>query len=51
MSKHIDGIVGYKSNNKDNSINLLTGVSGIGLTLLTMLSGDNSDWDECLLLS
>lgn len=51
MSKHIDGIVGYKSNNKDNSINLLTGVSGIGLALLTMLSGDNFDWDECLLLS
>lgn len=51
MSKHIDGIVGYKSNNKDNSINLLTGISGIGLALLTMLSGDNFDWDECLLLS
>lgn len=51
MSKHFDGIVGYKSNNKNNSIDLLNGISGIGLVLLTLLTGDNTRWDECLLLS
>lgn len=51
MSKHIYDIVESKSNSKDNSINLLNGISGIGLTLLTMLSGNDFDWDECLLLS
>lgn len=45
----------YKPNNYSeyfkNDICLLTGVSGIGLTLLGYLDNQYMDWDECLLLS
>jgi hypothetical protein len=45
------GIVDYKSNGKDLSVDLLNGISGIGLVLLIFLSSDERNWDECLLLS
>jgi lantibiotic modifying enzyme len=51
MSKYEDGIVGYKSNAKTNSIDFLNGIAGIGMVLLSFLINDDSNWDECLLLS
>ncbi|GHU72997.1 hypothetical protein FACS189413_16860 [Bacteroidia bacterium] len=50
MSKFPDGLIGYKANGKDISYNLLTGVSGIGLSILTFLEKKDLYWDECLLL-
>ena len=57
MAKFDDGIAGYKTyyaNKQEkyfNNYNLLEGVSGIGLCLLSALYEDASAWDECLLLS
>ena len=52
IAKYKDGIIGYKFNMNDLSIDLLNGISGIGLVLLSFLSDDRSQsWDECLLLS
>ena len=51
MSKHEDGIIGYKSDEKDKSTDLLSGIAGIGLVLLSFLTGEETNWDECLLLS
>ena len=51
MAKYEDGIVGYKSNAKTNSIDFLNGIAGIGMVLLSFLTNDDSSWDECLLLN
>ena len=52
IAKYKDGIIGYKFNMNDLSIDLLNGISRIGLVLLSFLSDDRSQsWDECLLLS
>ncbi len=57
MAKFEDGIAGYKTYfPKDpgtfiNDYDLLTGVSGIGLCLLSEIYNDASAWDECFLLS
>ena len=49
-----DGLVGYKTWEKNKWIrdySLLTGVSGIGLVLLSYLEDDQQDWDEIFLIS
>jgi len=60
MSKNKNKFAGYKAdlyNNEDKGIenlknrSFLNGISGIGLFLLSILSLDDSNWDECLLLS
>jgi lantibiotic modifying enzyme len=57
MAHFDDGIVGYKvfhtseSNTFVNSSTLLEGVTGTGLSLLSSISSNNPNWDECLLLS
>jgi lantibiotic modifying enzyme len=51
MSKYNDGIVGYRANGNDNSIDMLNGIAGIGLVLLSFLTNEDANWDECLLLS
>ena len=54
FSEHEDGLVGFKTYMKGEWIgdySLLTGVSGIGLVLLSFISNDSQDWDEMLLLS
>lgn len=53
-SWHKDGLAGYKTVfGKDflNDYSLLTGISGIGLVLLSYLSNDYQDWDKLFLLS
>jgi lantibiotic biosynthesis protein len=56
MLYHKNGIAGYKHYNKingkwENQYYLLTGVSGVGLTLLSYLKPELLTWDECLLIS
>ncbi len=54
MSKFKDGLAGYKAINGNEYINdssLLEGISGIGLMLLSSISDNVSNWDECLLLN
>ena len=54
ISRFENGLVGYKTFLKDEWINdysLLTGISGIGLVLLTWLEDDSQTWDEMFLLS
>ncbi|MCL1662914.1 lanthionine synthetase C family protein [Elizabethkingia ursingii] len=52
---YTDGIAGFKAHRGDGKYeketDILTGVSGIGLTLISILTKENIDWDECLLLS
>ena len=54
MAKFKDGLAGYKMWNIDNyknESNLLEGIAGIGLALLSSISDEDPSWDECLLLS
>ena len=56
MSKFEDGFAGYKawrskSHGYVNSIGLLDGVAGIGLTMISHLDKSLIDWDESILLS
>ena len=54
LSRYDDGLAGYKSLIKDQwkcDYSLLTGISGIGLVLLSYLEDDQQDWDELFLLS
>lgn len=58
MSKHKDGLAGYKSwvdekTGFESNYGLFDGISGIGLVLLGFLTDDVEDlnWDRCLLLS
>lgn len=49
-----DGPAGYKSfytNRWEDDYSLLTGISGIGLMLISYLMEDSQDWDELFLLS
>jgi len=51
---HKDGIAGFKSFDGSvwqKSLGLLTGVSGIGLVLLSSISSIAPRWDRCLLIS
>ncbi|MBB6503025.1 lanthionine synthetase LanC family protein [Pedobacter cryoconitis] len=55
FSTYTDGVAGYKkynsiSKNYENSFGILEGAAGIGLVLMSYLSGDFS-WDYCLLLN
>jgi lantibiotic biosynthesis protein len=53
MGSRNDGLAGYKFLSQQgwaNEYNLLEGVSGIGLSLLSFLDPSFS-WDECLLIS
>jgi lantibiotic modifying enzyme len=53
QAKFEDGLAGYKARDIETWINrfgLLEGIAGIGLVLISYLSKNNSDWDECLLL-
>ena len=54
MAHHSEGLAGYKSHKGQygwvNDYGFLTGVSGIGLALLSYLDRDLSDWEEILLL-
>ena len=55
ISTFADGLAGYKTwHGKEGWINeydLLTGIAGIGLALLTYYHEIEPTWDECLLLS
>jgi len=54
MDYHQDGLAGYKSMEKNGYKNehiMLTGISGIGLALLSAVSKEDQYWDECLLLT
>lgn len=55
FSKYSDGLAGYKTLWMNNELirdfSLLTGISGIGLVLLSFLENDMQDWDELFLLS
>jgi len=51
---HSDGYVGYKMWDANNSkwrsdMSILNGIAGIGLSIISFLSGENS-WDECLMI-
>ena len=54
---HKDGFAGYKQwrgteeEKWKNNSSLLEGVAGIGLTIIDYLSGFESNWDECLMIS
>ncbi|WP_336616331.1 lanthionine synthetase C family protein [Bacteroides acidifaciens] len=53
-SQFQDGIGGYKTkyiNEYKNSMSLLMGVSGIGLTFMSCIANDLQKWDEFFLLS
>lgn len=56
-AKHADGYVGYKSYRTAEfggwqpSINLLEGISGIGLVLLYKATGKNPFWEQSMLIS
>ena len=55
MAIFADGLAGYKAwNGRDgwkNKENLLEGIAGIGLALLTYYYEIEPTWDECMLLS
>ncbi len=56
MAYHKDGLAGYKSWRGselgwENKIGILEGITGIGLALLSHISDEDPNWDECLLLS
>ncbi|SHJ46989.1 lanthionine synthetase C family protein [Aquimarina spongiae] len=56
MAIHKDGDAGFKQWRGDkkewmNELNLLEGISGIGLTLISFLATFETKWDECLLIS
>ena len=54
FSKYEDGLAGYKTSLIDElkcDYSLLTGISGIGLALISCIEKGNQEWDEMLLLS
>ncbi|MCC8198203.1 MAG: lanthionine synthetase C family protein [Tannerellaceae bacterium] len=54
LAEFEDGLAGYKSYEGEkwqSDYSLLTGITGIGLTLLSYLKDDPQHWDEILLLS
>lgn len=53
---HPDGYANYKiwygyDQKWKNEFSVLEGISGIGLVIMSYLSEDLSDWDECLMIS
>ena len=53
-SRFDDGLAGYKTWMKDHWVNeysLLTGISGIGLVLLSYIDKNQHDWDEMLFIT
>lgn len=53
LSRYDDGLAGYKTKYGDEWIQdytILTGISGIGLVLLSFLGDDKQEWDELFLL-
>ncbi|WP_165026973.1 lanthionine synthetase LanC family protein [Dysgonomonas sp. ZJ279] len=53
MNIHKDGIAGYKFHLIDTAVPLrgfLTGISGIGVSIISDFFDSNISWDECLLL-
>lgn len=57
MATHTDGYVGYKQwfGGEDQGwrkeMNLLEGIAGIGLSIISYLAPFETKWDECLLIS
>lgn len=55
MRVHEEGLAGFKvktiKGDWVNSINLLNGVSGLGLTLISAITDLSPNWDNCLMLS
>lgn len=56
MATFEDGYAGYKQWNGaealwENEIGFLTGIAGIGMTILFYLSDFETSWDECLMIS
>lgn len=56
MAVYTDGYAGFKKwtgfdEKWINELNLLEGVAGIGLVIISMISNIEPKWDECLLLS
>ncbi len=56
MDVHADGHSGYKQWRGDleqwkNETNLLEGIAGIGLAMISYLQPSESKWDECLMIS
>ena len=54
MAKFEDGLAGYKAmvrGGRQTRYNLLEGIAGIGLSLLSFVMPEDPAWDECLLLS
>lgn len=49
-----DGYAGYKQQKwrtgPSNEVNILEGVAGIGLSIISYLSGFKTQWEECLLI-
>lgn len=53
MDTFADGVAGYKHFDPGgyyNDYGMLEGVTGIGLVLLTFLSGKKTDWQQCFLI-
>ncbi|MCD2258058.1 lanthionine synthetase C family protein [Psychroserpens luteolus] len=56
MASFDDGFAGYKMWNPDNEtwskdLSLLTGITGIGLAMISYLSDFDAHWDECLIIN
>ena len=56
MAQFGDGLAGFKTwqggkKEWENQYSLLEGITGIGLSILSLLNPDLMQWDECLLLS
>lgn len=56
MATYDDGLAGYKAWQGEklgwmNEYNLLEGITGIGLSLISHISDEEPTWDRCLLLS
>lgn len=51
MASHKNGIAGFSYESDVNPIDLLTGITGVGLVLLSFLEPKYTNWDECFLLS
>ncbi len=51
---HKDGYAGFKMWTKEgwkNELSVLEGIAGIGLVIISYLSEEDSNWDECLMIS
>lgn len=51
---HKDGYAGFRMWTKDgwkNELSVLEGIAGIGLAIISYLSEEETNWDECLMIS